>query len=193
MSKNYFRDQTGYFQCKATYKLDTNIFHVGFAEGKKVIQAELRAIAEAYERCCYAANFSSVERGEILKYPHGIGCGITYKRAARRAFGEYYERMYYRCFDHSNNAPLTSFDTKYGKIWISRNVFESSMGTGYGFNKFQAFDSAKRSAIRRKNLGQPQLEIFKSTNCPLKVYNLTPTKNQWIHCVMVAPMVENLP
>ncbi len=171
--------------------LKSNTDYFGMAEGHLKKLAQLRALAEAYERLCRDQFEKASQRTVNRAYPFGLGVGMRKRSAQLRAYGEYWERR-----GHSR-APLLedgqqvieSIKTPVGTIWVcfSKGT-DGILGSGYGQESAQAEDSALRSMRRKKDFPQNQVE-FKVPNDTPQLIRITPVRDAWLECYLVGHLI----
>lgn len=156
----------------------------GVAEGTSILQAKLRAAAEAYERLCFSEARLTLNKS----LPYGLGVGLRKDSAIRRAYAEFYERNYLSILK-TRSKPITSetkmFETPYGKVYVA--IFNKGLvGSGYGFTENAAQDSAYRSYLRVKDIPQ-EPPVFQSPSESPQLIKITP-KEKWLECYFVGYM-----
>ena len=146
-----------------------------------MLQAKLKAAAEAYERLCFSETNLTFNKS----LPYGLGVGLRKNSAIRRAYAEFYERNYLSILKTSGK-PITSetkmFETPYGEVYVA--IFNKGLfGSGYGFTEKAAQDSAYRSFLRVKDIPQDS-PLFKTTEETPQLIKITP-KEKWLECYFV--------
>lgn len=169
--------------------LDSSLSFDGMAEGKTALLAQLRALAEAYERFCIFAYREMVGFKLDQTLPYGLGVGFRHKSAERRAWGEYHERRLASASDFTKILPETmdtqSIATRAGEVFVTvMKTKEGQIGTGYGATPPEAQDSARRSAYRKRDYPQEVPKFMAPCESPL-ILPITPRKGAWLECVLI--------
>jgi hypothetical protein len=173
--RNYFRAYAALKNSRHPYQGD------GTAEGLSSLSAQLRACAEAYEKICLAEFQNGAKSPIDTTLPYAFGVGWSASSARRRAWAEYYERLN---LDDPRGTFAESIATPSGTVHICKLKHESLVGTGYGLSKRQAWDSALRSALRKKDLPSKSA-LFMPPNDAPEAIDLTPQQDSWLRCAAV--------
>ncbi len=171
--------------CKIADK-EQKLYFEGMAEGNSPLIAQLRALAEAYERSCLRSYFGTQATTIGGGYPYGAGVGFRKKSAIIRAYGEYFERFVLSTNKHTLDRLQTEeFPSPVGTLYVSL-IFEHEciLGSGYGISRQDSEDSANRSVIRKRDYPQIVPHFKFSGEIP-KLINITPASEAWLNCFYV--------
>lgn len=134
--------------CKIADK-EQKLYFEGMAESHYPLIAQLRALAEAYERSCLKGYFGSSVTKMGGGYPYGAGVGFRKNSAIIRAYGEFHERKLYSELVASDENRTLELNTPVGLLHLAAfKITNLTVGTGYGASPEEAKDSAYRSAVR---------------------------------------------
>ena len=176
--------------CKIADK-EQKLYFEGMAEGLYPLVAQLRALAEAYERSCLKGYFGSSVTKMGEGRPYGAGVGFRRSSAIIRAYGEFHERKSLTKLAAIEENRIFKIATPYGEIYVAGLRFEDgTLGTGYGLLAKEAKDSAYRSALRKKSYSVERW-TFHSVDSDPEVVCITPKNGGWLECYFVGLIVTN--
>lgn len=167
--------------------LDSQKVYAGMAEGRKLIEARVRALAEAYERICLGT-FERCLNGSIDKtMPHGLGVGLTADEARLRAYSEYFEREGLSELEGNHDEAVIRQLSSPPHVFGAYLRRGTQVFSGYGPNSDQALDSARRMAARCRDYPQPIRRFEKPTSPPCEYPIKLP--NSPLHCFCIGQLL----
>lgn len=125
------------------------------AEGKTLILAYARAIAEGIERIYHQKLYFEIDPS----LPTGWGVNIIKQECRQLAWAEYFERRLF--YNTELNLESGLYRIKSDRV-ESVYLYKQGSATGYGLNISSAIDSAKRSHMRNSSQ-HPERTIYFST------------------------------